>query len=43
MVQQLVIVSLKEEMTAQNPSLGSKGVTDGRKCPRRGTQKWDLL
>jgi len=42
-IPQVVIVCPKREETALSPCLRSKSVTDGRKCPKNGTQKPDHL
>jgi len=42
-IPQVVIVCPKREETALSPFLRSKRVTDGRKCPKNGTQKPDHL
>ena len=42
-IPQVVIVCPKREETAMSPFLRSKSVTDGRKCPKNGTQKPDHL
>ena len=42
-IPQVVIVCPKREETALSPFLWSKRVTDGRKCPKNGTQKPDHL
>ena len=42
-IPQVVIECLKKQKTALSPFLRSKRVTDGRKCPKSGTQKQDLL
>jgi len=42
-IPQVVIVCPKREETALSPFLRSKRVTEGRKCPKNGTQKPDHL
>jgi len=42
-IPQVIIVCPKKEVTALSPFLRSKRVTDGRKCPKNGTQKPDHL
>jgi len=42
-IPQVVIVCPEREETALSPFLRSKRVTDGRKCPKNGTQKPDHL
>jgi len=42
-IPEVVIVCPKREETALSPFLRSKRVTDGRKCPKNGTQKPDHL